>query len=243
MEKREFLKDGERLDDLERDGLYIIQKKGGYCFTSDAVLLSDFVKANAKERAAELGAGSGVISVLVAAKTKAREIVAMEIQPRLYDSAKRSVEMNGLSDRIKVVETDIKRAAETFGSGSFDVVFTNPPYYAANGETDERSAARREVFATLEDFIKAAADILKFGGRFYIVNKTERLSETFCLMSKYGIEPKVLRLIVPKTGGSPDAFLAEGRKGGNRGLKVLPCLTVYDGSGEPSEEIKGVYGK
>lgn len=222
MEREKFLKEGERLDDLEYDGLFVIQKKGGYCFTSDAVLLANFVKAGSKERAAELGTGSGVISVLVAAKTKVREIVAMEIQPRLADSAARSVEMNGQSARIKVVETDIRCAAKVFGTGGFDVVFANPPYYADNGGSGERDVARSEVMATLEDFIKSGAELLKFGGRFYAVNKTEKLAETFYLMKRYGIEPKVLQMIVPKEGKAPDVFLVEGKKGGNVGLKTLP---------------------
>lgn len=238
-----YLKDGERLDDLEYKGMKVIQGVDGYCFTSDAVMLANFVKAGGRERAVELGTGSGVISILVAAKTNVREIIGVEIQPRLADSARRSVVLNGLSERIKIEEGDVTDAVEKLGRGSFDLAFTNPPYYKDNGGRSERDIARSEVLGTLESFVKSAGELLKFGGRFYAVIKTERLADAVYFMKLYGIEPKVMRFILPKQGKAPDVFLIEGKKGGKSGIRVLPALVMWEKDGEMSEEAKEVYGK
>lgn len=164
------LNPGERLDDLQRCGYCIIQNPGNFCFGMDAVLLSGFAFARSGDRVLDLGTGTGIIPILMAAKTQAAALVGLEIQHESADMADRSVIYNGLQERVKIVEGDLKEAADIFGAASFDVVTCNPPYMIGNhGLTNSEEAkaiARHEILCTLEDVISQAAKVCRPGGHF-----------------------------------------------------------------------------
>lgn len=242
----EFLKyPGERIDDLLCDNLKIIQQDGAYKFAIDSVLLANFIKAGKNDRVIDLGTGSGVIPILLYAKTCAKEIIGIEIDEMAFDRASRSVKMNGLEDRVKIICEDLKKAPEIFGRGSFSVVSANPPYMTLNegkiSPNQSIAMARHEVAATLEDVVSTASNLLTFGGRFYIVYRTVRLSDAICEMRNFGLEPKIIRFVHPKPNESPNLFLAIAKKGASAGLKVFPPLVVYNPDGSYTDEIIKIY--
>mgnify|MGYP000836217494 CR=1 FL=1 len=168
------LKENERLDDLQRNGLQIIQKTDGFCFGMDAVLLSGFAAVKPGERALDLGTGTGIIPLLLSAKTEGEHFSALEIQDEIARMAERSVKLNHLENKIEIVHGDIKEASRIFGAASFDVVTTNPPYmigdHGIRNAQDAKSIARHEVLCTLDDILRESARILRPGGRFYMVH-------------------------------------------------------------------------
>jgi len=241
-----MLKKSERLDYLECKDLQIIQDKSGYTFTTDAVLLANFVRAYAKERLLDLGTGSGVVPILCSVKTTAKELVGLEIQERLADMAKRSVELNNLCPRVKIVKGDIKDAPAIFGHESFDVITTNPPYMPFEGnaeDADEHTICRREVLITIEQLMESAGKVLKYGGRLYCVYKAERLTDLLCAMRAGGIEPKALTLVMPKASKQPDTVIVEGKKGAKSGILIRKPLVVNKEEGGYTEEAARIYNK
>lgn len=241
-----FLKSpAERVDDLLCRGLKIIQDEASYCFAIDAVLLANFVKAGKKDRIMDLGTGSGVIPLLLSAKTGAREIVGIEIAEEAAERAGRSVEMNGLGDRVKIICGDLKEAPQIFGRESFSAVVTNPPYMRVDeGKISPRkdmALARHEVATTLADVIGSAAALLCFKGRFYMVYRTWRMTDAISELRKNSLEPKLARFIQPKASEGPNLFLAMAQKGGGPGLKILPPLVVYNDDGSYTQEIHRIY--
>lgn len=234
----------ERLDDLKRDGLFIIQDTRGFCFGTDAVLLSDFVSVAKNDNVLDLCTGGGIIPLLIHARCKSARISGIEIIKKVADMAKRSVEYNNI-DCIDIVHGDLKDAPKIFGYERFDVVTCNPPYEkvgsGAESPTDVKAAARHEIFCTLDDVIKNACDVLKFGGKLCMVHRANRLTDVFCTMRKYSIEPKRLRLVAPYAEKEPNLFLIEGAKGGGTFMKIMPTLYVYDKNGNYSDEILGIY--
>ena len=190
---------GERIDELQRNGYRIIQNPERFCFGMDAVLLSGFARAKKQERCLVLGCGNGIIPILMEAKTEGKHFTGLEIQPESADMARRSVALNGLQDRIDIVEGDIKDASKIFGASSFHVVTTNPPYMTAqHGLTnlyEAKTIARHEVLCNLEDIIRESARLLMPGGRFYMVHRPFRLAEIISLMVQYRMEPKRMRLV------------------------------------------------
>lgn len=240
-----MLREHEQLNDLEYRGLYLVQNKMTYTFTMDAVLLANFVKAGARERVLELCAGEGVISILVAAKTKAKEIVGIEIQPVLYDMACRSAAINGLEGRVKFVSDDLKNAAKRFGAGAFDVVVVNPPYKKFDGDPDSATVAEiccSEVLTTLSDVVRSGADALKFGGRFYAVIKADRAGELIALLAGCDIAVKKMVTVFPKAGRKSDTVLIEGRKGGKHVMTIEP-LVVFEEDGSYTPALRRIYNK
>lgn len=215
-----MLKPNERLDDLQFNNLFIIQNPDLYCFTSDAVELCNFVKCGAKDRIVDLCSGSGIIGILAQAKTKAKQVYLVEIQESLADMSKRSVEYNKLTN-VEVVNAPLQNIHKQIGDG-FEVVVCNPPYKITNGgelsEKPEIAMCKHEITVTLEEIVCEASKLLKFGGKFYTVNKEERLTDLFCLMRKYNIEPKVLKLRHSTKGAN--IILVEGKKGAKSGLKI-----------------------
>lgn len=236
----------ERLDDLNRNGLKIIQNSEKFCFGMDAVLLSGFANVKSGERALDLGTGTGIIPILLAAKTKGEHFTGLEIQEESADMARRSVCYNNLQDKIEIQLGDIKDASEIFGASSFDVITTNPPYMiGGHGLVNPESAkaiARHEIKCTLEDVISQSAKVLKPTGRFYMVHRPFRLGEIISLMTKYHIEPKRMRLVYPYVDAEPNMVLIEGLRGGKPRMTVEKPLIVYKESGKYTDEIYDLYG-
>lgn len=240
------LYEGERIDDLQRNGYRIIQNRDGFCFGMDAVLLSGFARVKEWEHALDLGTGTGIIPILLEAKTPGEHFTGLEIQKRSADMARRSVELNGLSNRISIVEGDIKEAVSMFGRASFDVVTSNPPYMTGshglvNPELP-KAIARHEILCTLEDVISQAAGLLRENGRFYMVHRPFRLAEIMTVMVKYHLEPKRMKLVYPYIDKEPNMVLIEGLKGGRSRITVEKPLIVYKEPGVYTDEIYDVYG-
>lgn len=236
----------ERLDELHRNGYWIIQDPGRFCFGMDAVLLSGFAKVKPGERALDLGTGTGIIPILLEAKTKGEHFTGLEIQPESADMAARSVAYNHLQDRIDIVTGDIKDASARFGAGSFEVITTNPPYmigqHGIQNDTSAKTIARHEVLCDLDDILRESAKILKQGGRFYMVHRPFRLAEIFSKMVAYHIEPKRMRLVYPFVNKEPNMVLIEGLRGGKSRLTVEKPLIVYKEPGIYMPEIYDIYG-
>ena len=236
----------ERLDELHRNGYRIIQDKGRFCFGMDAVLLSGFAKVKPDEQALDLGTGTGIIPILLEAKTDGRHFVGLEIQEESADMASRSVAYNGLEEKIEIVTGDIKDASNIFGASSFDVITTNPPYmigqHGLKNEENAKAIARHEILCTLDDVLRESAKILKPGGRFYMVHRPFRLAEILSAMVQYRIEPKRMRLVYPFVDKEPNVVLIEGLRGGRSLMTVEKPLIVYKEPGVYTDEIYDIYG-
>lgn len=246
MRNEAWLKPGERIDDLQRNGLRIIQDPERFCFGMDAVFLTGFAEVRPGERVLDLGTGNGIIPLLLSAKTEGEHFTGLELQPESADMAERSVEMNDLTERITIVKGDIVGSAERFGASSFDVITTNPPYMAPqHGLTnpeDAKAIARHEIKCTLEDILRESASLLKTNGRFYMVHRPFRLAEICVKMHELGIEPKRLRLIYPFVDKEPTMVLIEGRRNGKPRLTVEKPLIIFREKNVYTDEVKRDYG-
>ncbi len=235
----------EVLDDLQ-NGCYIYQPASGFKFGIDAVLLADFARSKART-AMDLCTGTGIIPILLAAKTDIDHFDAVEIQHDMADMAKRSVSYNGLEDRINVCECDLKDAPELFGRSRYDMVTVNPPYMKAGGGLvnagDMKTLSRHETACTLEDVVRASAGLLKPRGRLFMVHRPSRLADVFWEMRRYGIEPKLMRTVQPRQDREMNLVLICGIKGARPELKVLPPLVVYNSDGSYTKEIDTIYGR
>ena len=227
------VKDGERLDDLLGRSGKIIQSDDVFSFSLDAVLLAEFVWVPIqKGQLVDLCAGTGAIPLFLSYRTKGT-ITGVEIQSKLVDMANRSMAVNRLEERIRVVEGDVKTAAAQLGHARYDVVTCNPPYFLANetslrNQNEHHTIARHEVLCTLEDCIKTASQLVKPGGKVAFVHRPERLLDILTLMRAYRIEPKRMQLVYPKAGREANTLLIEGLKDGKAGLKILPPFVVYE---------------
>ncbi len=233
------------LDDLQ-NGYYVIQSKDGFRFGIDAVLLADFAKT-ATGRAVDLCTGSGIIPILLSAKTQLERIDAVEIHPTAAEMAAQSVSLNGLDDRIYVKCADLRTAPEIYGKSVFDAVTVNPPYIRSGGgiasEGDMKLAARHEVMCTLEDVISVSSKLLKPLARFYMVHRPHRLADIIVLMRQYKIEPKLMRFVCPSMDKPANMVLIQGIKNAKSELKLMPDLYVYDRQGNYTKEIDYIYGR
>ncbi len=242
----EVLLPGERLDDLHRNHYKIIQNPEKFCFGMDAVLLSGFAKVLEGEVAIDLGTGTGIIPILLEAKTKGRQFTGLEIQEESADMARRSVAYNGLEEKINIVTGDIKEASGLFKPASFDVVTTNPPYMNNNhglvNPNLPKAIARHELLCTLEDVVRESAKLLRPGGRLYMVHRPIRLVEIINTLTTYKLEPKRMRMVHPYVNKEPNMVLIEAVRGGKSMLKMEPPLIVYKEPHVYTEEIYEVYG-
>ncbi len=240
------LKENERLDELQRNGYRIIQNPEKFCFGMDAVLLSGFAKAKKGDVALDMGTGTGIIPILMEAKTECSHLTGLEIQEESADMARRSVALNGLSEKIDIVTGDIKEAGRIFKSASFDIITCNPPYMIGqHGLTNPdapKAIARHEVLCTLEDVVSQTAKLLKPGGHFYMVHRPFRMAEIISLMVKYRLEPKRMQLVYPYVDKEPNMILIEGVRGGKSRMTVEKPLIVYKEPGVYMPEIYEVYG-
>lgn len=241
-----MIKEDEVLDDLQ-NGLFIIQKRDGFKFGIDAVLLADFAKDARSVNTLDLCTGTGIVPVLLSAKTNTQNISGIEIQPDIAEMAKRSVEYNGLVERVHITEGDLKDAADIYGRGRFDKITCNPPYMKCGAglqnDADTKSVSRHEIMCTLDDVLRVSAELLISKGRFFMVHRASRLADILCAMRKHRIEPKRLRLVHPAPEKVPNLVLVEGMKDGGEELKFLPPLYVYDADGKYSAEIDEIYGR
>lgn len=246
MDINKLLLEGERLDDLNRNGYKIIQNKSQFCFGMDAVLLSYFAVIKEDENVLDLGSGNGIIPILLEAKTKANHLTGLEIQEYNVDMANRSILLNNQSDKINFRLGDIKEASEIFGQASFDVVTSNPPYMTANhgllNQDKSKAIARHEILCTLEDVVKQASKVLKPKGRFYMVHRPFRLIEIIQSLTSYKLEPKRMRLVHPHINKEANMVLIECVKGGRSRLKIEPPLIVYEDKNHYTQEILDMYG-
>lgn len=240
------LKEGERLDDLQRNHYRIIQNPRKFCFGMDAVLLSGFVRISPGETVLDMGTGTGIIPLLLAAKTDAAALTGLEIQEESVDMAQRSVALNGLQERVRICRGDIKEASVFFGTGSFDVVTSNPPYmiegHGLVNPASPKAIARHEVLCSFEDVARETAKLVKPGGRFFLVHRPFRLSEIMVTLSRYQLEPKRMQLVYPYVDKEPNMVLLEAVRGGNPRLTVEKPLIVYKEPGVYMPEIYEIYG-
>ncbi len=248
----EQLRPGERIDDLQRSGYGIIQKEGAFCFGMDAVLLSGFAEVRKGETAVDLGTGTGIIPILLEAKTEGKLFYGIEIQPEMADMARRSAEMNGLGEKVLILDGDIKELltgtallpAELFGKT--DVVTSNPPYmkesHGLRNPDDALAIARHEVACTLEDVCGAASRLLRCGGRFCMVHRPQRLPEIITAMKEARLEPKRMKLVYPYADREANMVLIEAVRDGRPGCRVERPLIVYKEPGVYTDEIYDIYG-
>lgn len=246
MELENILKQGERIDDLQRNQYKIIQHEKKFCFGMDAVLLSGFAKVKADETVLDLGTGTGIIPILLEAKTEGKHFTGLEIQEESADMARRSVLLNHLEDKIEIITGDIKETSKLFKGVFFDVVTSNPPYMTgSHGVTNKdltKTIARHEYLCTLEDVVREASKVLKPSGRFYMVHRPFRLAEIMTVLVKYKLEPKRMKLVHPFLDKEPNMVLIECSKGGKSRIQVEPPLIVYKEEGVYTDEIYNVYG-
>lgn len=241
-----LLKPDERVDDLHRNQYRIIQNTKKFCFGMDAVLLSGFAKVSPGEKVLDLGTGTGIIPILLEAKTQGKHFTGLEIQEESADMARRSVAMNKLEDKVDIVIGDIKEASTEFGLASFDVVTSNPPYMNHNhgivNPGEAKAIARHEILCSLEDVIRETSKVLKQNGRFYLVHRPFRLVEIMKVLTEYKLEPKRMKLVYPYIDKEPNMVLIECIKGAKSMIKVEAPLIVYKEPNVYTDEIYDIYG-
>ena len=247
MNKDISLLEDESIDDLQLDNLYLIQKKQGFRFGVDAVLLSHFANIKNKHRVIDLCTGTGIVPFLVYGKYKPKEVIGIEIQEDMVEMANRSSKYNEIIDRVKFLNADLKDLNLLKTLGTFDVLTVNPPYKLNNSgilnPDDKLAIARHEILCTLEDVIIAARKLLKDNGRIYMVHRPERLIDIFELMRKHKIEPKRVQMIQPNINKAPNIVLVEGQRDGGAYLKWEAPIYVYNEDGTYTKEIDRIYGR
>ncbi len=240
------LKENERIDELQRNGYQIIQNPAKFCFGMDAVLLSGFARAKKGNTVLDMGTGTGIIPILMEAKTEASRFVGLEIQEESAEMARRSVALNGLEEKITIVTGDIKEAGSLFDAASFDVITCNPPYMIGQhglvNPEDAKAIARHEILCTLEDVIAQAAVLLKPGGNFFMVHRPFRLAEIMILLHQYKLEPKRMQMVHPFIDKEPNMVLIEANRGGKPRMSVEKPLIIYKEPGVYMPEIYEIYG-
>lgn len=243
-----ILNENERVDDLEFKGLKIIQNKNGFCFGIDSVLLSDYAKDIKKgSKIVDLGTGTGIISILLSAKVQDSNLVGVEIQKEVAEMAKRSVLLNKLDSRIKIINNDIKEIDKILDNWTFDAVVTNPPYKKQgtglqNGN-EKQLISRHEIECTLEDIVSTSFKLLKNNGALYMVHRPERLVDICSILRKYKMEIKNIRFVYPKQDKEPNLILLKAVKNAKEFLKVEKPLIVYNEDGTYTNEILKIYNK
>lgn len=246
-EKMEIkLEEDETIEDLQFKNLKIIQNKKGFCFGIDSILLSDFAKNIKKNsRVLDLGTGTGIIATLLCGKTEAKEIIGVEVQKEVFEMAKKSIKLNKLENKFKIINEDLLDLK--FEKNSFDAIVTNPPY-KKNGtglknENLKKNISRHETTACLEDFIKVSKDLLKDKGEFYMVHRPERLVDILSCMRVHKIEPKILKFVFSKIDSEPKLILIKGIKNAKHFLKIEKNLYIYNEDGNYTKEINKIYNK
>lgn len=238
--------DDERIDDLHIQGYKIIQNPKYFCFGMDAVLLSHFARVKEDDLVLDLGTGTGIIPILLEAKTKGKHFTGLEIQKSSVDMAKRSVLMNSQEQRVSIIEGDIKEADSLFALASFDVITSNPPYMDGGkglvSDYSPKAIARHEIHCTLEDVIRVASRLVQVGGSFFMVHKPHRLIEISEILKKYKMEPKRVRFVHAYKDKDANMLLVEAVRHGKPMVKIEKPLIIYDARNQYSDEIYEIYG-
>lgn len=234
-------------DEIWRGGPRLKQTDESFKLSTDSVLLADFTNMSRVRACLDLGSGVGVLTVLLAEKNPGARLLGVEIQPEYAHLCRLNIEENSMEDRAKIINADLRGFRELFPAESFDLVVSNPPYFTENsGYTapeEHRAISRDERSCTLSDICSAARWALRWGGSLAMVHRPERLSEIFCTMTEFGIEPKRLRTISHSSDKAPSLVLIEGRRGGKRGLSFERPLILSEADGSDSEEVRIIYHK
>lgn len=242
-----LVKDGETLDDLQLKDICIIQKREGFRFGIDAVLLANFANVKKKHKVMDLCTGTGIVPFIIKGKKEPEKIVGLEIQNEFVEMANRSIKINGFNDTMEFLHGDLKDKELLKSVGRFDVVTVNPPYKLEKSgivnPNDKYAIARHEVMCNLDNVIEACRIVLKDNGRLYMVHRPERLADIFCIMRKYRIEPKRVQMVHPNTKKPANILLVEGQRDGGAYLKWEPPIYVYNDDGSFSKEINEIYGR
>lgn len=240
-----LLRPGERLDDLQRAGLRLIQDPRLYSFSTDAVLLAAYARAKHRDVVVDLGTGTGVIPLLMWARWRPSHIYAVEIQPQLANMARRSIILNGLESVIDVIEGDVREVASLFDHNKVDMVVCNPPYHQPNSGRAQQSAvnatARVEHLLSISELASVSSRMLKSAGRLAMVYRPERLTDLLTALSERRVEPKRVQFVHPSASKPARMVLLEAVKDGGRQLTVLPPLFIQDRDGQYTDEIKRLY--
>ena len=242
------LKENERIDNLELNNLKIIQNKNGFCFGMDSVLLSDFAKnIKINSKVIDLGTGTGILPILLSAKTKAQKIVGIELQKEVADMATRSIELNNLQEKVEIICENIKNLKNIYEANFFDAIITNPPYKIVGtggiNEVETKLISRHEITANLEDFISISSYLLKDKASIYMVHRSERLVDILSLFRKYKLEPKELKFVQPSSNKAPNLVLIKATKNAKPFLKIDKPLYIYNSDGNYTEELLKIYNK
>lgn len=235
----------ERLDEVN-DDIKLIQRKNGLLFGTDALLLASYIKPVPDGVAAELGSGSGIISLLAATRKKAKHIDCVEIQPEYAELTAKNIRLNLLEDTVTAIHSDIRTFATGNRIHAYDIVFSNPPYMKNNSGksnvSEEKNIARHEVHGNIADFVNTAGRLLKYGGSFYCVYRTDRLCDLICSMRNAGIEPKTATFVHAKADSLPSMVLIMGKSGGKPGIRVTPPLIMCENDGKtPTDAARKIY--
>ena len=241
-----ILKEKERIDDLQRGGLRVIQRADAFRFGTDAVLLADFASPRPRERVCDLGTGTGVIPLLLYGRRSDISVDAVEIQPDMAEMAQRSVQLNGLEEKIRVQAGDLRQIRSLLPHAQYDLVTCNPPYGKAGGTLlnpdESKRLARHEDTCRIEDVAQAAAWLLRNGGRLCCIFPAHRMLELCDAMRSKKIEPKRIRMVCSRADKAPNLCLVEGKLDARPGLIIEPMLVIYDENGVYTRELRQIYG-
>ncbi|ADL67675.1 methyltransferase small [Thermoanaerobacterium thermosaccharolyticum DSM 571] len=242
-----MLKNGERIDDLNLNGLKIIQHENKFKFGMDAILLSNFVYTKRGDKIIDLGCGTGIIPILIAGKSSNTHVTGVEIQRDVADIAKRNVVLNNLTDRIEIINDDIRNIVDKLGVEKYDIVTTNPPYMphktGFDKSNESENISRYEINGGLQDFVKVASKLLKFGGKFFMVHRVDRLVDIVYNLRICNLEPKKIRFVHPYVEEKPNLVLVEAKKGAKSGVVIMKPLYIYNREGKYTDELLSIYGK
>ena len=231
-------------DELWPGGPKFHQSAYGFKLGTDSVLLADFTRPGRAKRILDIGCGAGVLTVLIGAKAPGAVCMGIEIQPESALVSRENLQANGM-DPENIILGDIRECKTLFPAGSFDLVVSNPPYFVTSGgytaPDEKRATARDERSLTMDSLCKAAGYLVKWGGSFTVVHRPERLSELLCCLTKYGLEPKRLRLVSHKAESAPNLVLVEARRGGKPGLSIESPLILAKADGSDSQEVQKIY--
>ena len=235
----------ERIDDLERNGLKLIQNPEKFCFGIDAVLLTGFARIKPGAAVVDIGSGTGIIPILLTSKSEGRLFYGLELQEDMAEMSMRSVALNHLEDKVKIICCDVRESSRVIPNETVDAVTCNPPYmnelHGLKNPDEALAIARHEIRCTLEDVIREGSRMLKTGGKYFMVHRPQRLTEIFETFRRHGLEPKRIRFVHPYADREANLVLIEAAKGGGIFLKCEPPLIVYKAPGEYVDEVKEIY--